>query len=246
MKKPVPRFYRFDGRSPDKVVLYPFPLPKGVRAIGVTNGTSVDIYDATTGNTTSKLNGFAPHIESALVELYLAMYSEPDKRYTLNGRQVVFPYHVFDMIIHDRDGSGAGVITDKLLAEWSFDDEWPAPPEAVCALILANLPRTEFERGADTVDLWQRRAHLKRGLAKIGILNMYANPRPVLRHTTIAPESWEGVFKEGCAGRGSPEFWQQVDNCFEHGYTGCLVMDVWQPWGVRNDAFQLIDDEDRI
>lgn len=246
MKKPVPRFVRFDNRSPDKVPLYPFPLPQGVRAVATTNGTSVDIYDATSGSTGSSLKGFVPHIEQAIVDLYHALYSEPDPRYTQNGEQVVFPMHAFDIIIHDRDNGGSGDTTNRLLSEWAFDDEWPAPPEAVCAVILAHMPAENLSRGSDTVDLWQRRAHLKRGLIRIGMCNPYSNPRPILRYNPIAPDSWDSAFTEGCAGRNRDMFWRQVDNCFVNGYVGCLVIDVWQPWSVKGDAFQLINEEDLI
>lgn len=247
MKSPVPRFVSFDNRSPDKTPLYPFPLPVGERAVAVTDGTIIKLYSAATGVTSSSLNGFVPHIEEALRDLYSALYSVPDKRWTRDGEQVVFPLHAFDLILHDRAHGSNGEVTKKALAEWSFDDEWPAPPAGTCATILSHLDAEAFQRGSDKVDLWQRRAELKRALVKIGMANPYSNPMPVLRYNPIAPDFWDKAYAlEGCAGRDSVMFWRQVDNCFMNGFKGCLVIDVWQPWSVKGNAFQLITEEDLI
>jgi hypothetical protein len=246
MKVSVPRFISFDQRDPDNVPLYPFPLPEGERVVALTNGTTIDMYSVSGNVTSTRINGFVPHIEAALLELYSALYSENDPRYTVNGEQVVFPLHAFDMMLHDRGDDGRGKKTIGLLSGWFFDDEWPAPPEAVCAVVLAHLPGDLFRKGSDTVDIWQRRAHLKRALVKIGMANPYANPRPILRYNPIAPEDWDLFQKEGCAGRNKKFFWQQVDNCFKKGYQACLIIDVWQPWSSKSNAFQLITEEDSI
>lgn len=246
MKKSVPTFLRFDQRDPDKVPLYPFPLPAGERVVALTDGTFVDIYVVHHNVTSSKINGFVPHIEGAVKELYSALYSEPNPRFTVDGEQVVFPVHAFDMMMHDRVDDGRGDKTNNLLSQWTFDDEWPAPAEDICATVLSHLPCDLFMKGSDTIDIWQRRAHLKRGLVKIGMANPYANPRPVLRYHPIAPEDWDLFQQEGCAGRDRVRFWQQVDSCFKKGYAACLIVDVWQPWSAKGNAFQLITEEDSI
>lgn len=245
LNKPIPRIVQFDERDPDKVNLYPFPYPDGVRCIAITDGNSIKIYDASSGYATVSITGFVPAVEQALMDLYMAIYSEPAPGYTHAGKLLVNPQHVFDIILFDKDNGGAGSTTNKLLDDWCFDPEWPAPANAVCALVITHMPYTSFTQGRDTVDLWDRRASLKRGLVKIGMANPYANPSPLLRFMTIAPDHWDWPL-QGCAGRPMSYFWRQVQNCFDRGYKGCLVLDVWQPWAVKSDAFQLITEEDVI
>lgn len=239
IKKPIPRICAFDERDPDKQSLYPFPYPDGERCIAVTNGEYLHLYETSSGTTGVSLTGFAPHIEDALRSLYHALYAEPDPKRLRDAK----PAHVFDIILFDRDGTGSGANTRKLLDEWSFDPDWPAAPSAVCAQILAHLPYDLFLKGSDAVDLWQRRASLKRALVNIGMANPYSDPAPVLRFMTIAPASWDWPLM-GCAAQDRKHFWRQVENCFKRGYKGCLVIDVWQPWAARGDAFQLITEED--
>lgn len=251
MSKPVPRIYPFDNRCPDKVALYPMPLPDGVRCIatvtrkeGATHN-DVSIVTVTGGNTANNITGFAPHIESTLDELYGVMMSEPMPGVTVNGQQKYFPGVVFDLILHDRHGNGSGALTQAALGEWVLDDEWPVDSNVVCALALATLPLTSFVRGLDDCDLWLRRSHLMRGCIRLGMANPHANPHPTIRPATLAPENWASP-AYGRAATCGIVFWTQVENCFKHGYAGCLVMDVMQPWSVRGNHYQLITEEDFI
>lgn len=245
MKKQIPRILPFDNRDPDKHVLYPMPMPAGVRVIATVHGRSVDIFTAGSTQTTSSIRGFAPHIENALADLCEAMLSEPLPGVTENGKLKYASGVAFDMILHDRGEDGSADKTNAALDEWAFDDEWPVDPAATCALVLATMPVSSLNRGHDDVDLWLRRSHLMRGCMRIGMANPYANPHPILRPATLAPESWASP-NMGCAGRPGRIFWQQVDNCFKRGYVGCLVVDVMQPWSVRGDHYQLITEEDFI
>lgn len=245
INKPIPRICAFDGRNPDNHSLYPFPWPAGERVIAVTNGTDLYMYDTSYGRTGADMCGFAPGVEDALKELYFSLYSEPNPRFTRNGVQVNFPHHAFDIVLYDKDNGGSADRMRSLLDEWSFDPDWPAPREAVAAIILCHMPLDHFLRGADTIDIWQRRADLKRALIRIGAANPYSTPSPILRFPVIAPHSWDWPL-QGCAGSSSTRFWVQVQNCFDAGFGGCLVVDVFQPWSVRGDAFQLITSEDAI
>lgn len=247
LRKPIPRFCSFIEKNVDTETtpLYPFPCPSGERAIAVTNGEYVSMYETSSGFTGSSLNGFVPHIEDALKELYEAIYSEPDPQFTKNGKRDTSPTHVFDIMLFDRDDgkSGRSDKTNKLLDEWSFDPDWPAPETAVCALILSHLPYDMFVKGTDIYDLWQRRAQLKRGLLKIGMNNPYSNPCPILRFTAIAPISWDNP-THATAPMTAKAFWKQVDNCLQGNFAGCMVIDVFQPWSAKGNAFQLITEED--
>lgn len=245
IRKPIPPIKRFDERDPNKVPLYPFPWPNGLRCIAITNGKTVNLYECASGKTDTLLDGFAPHIEEALCQLYSSLYSEPDRRYTRNGVQVTFPMHAFDLMLFDRGNGGHADNTNQHLDEWLIDPDWPVSPKVTCALVITHMPAELFMRGSDVVDLWQRRADLHRALGRLGMTNPYATPAPVLQHMTIAPLNWDRPML-GNAGNDSTRFWNQVNNCFSHGYAGCMVIDVWQPWAVNGDAFQLITEEDVI
>lgn len=242
LKKPIPRILRFDERDPEKVSLYPFPYPNGERCIVVTNGTTVDVYETSSGQTGVRLNGFAPHIEQDICRLHEVLCRDANPRLRDDEPR---PTHAYDIILFDKDNGGRGNNTANALDEWSFDPDWPVAPSVTCAQILTWMPLQRFLMGSDEQDLWQRRASLKRGLVAIGMANPYANPCPNLRFMVIAPDSWDWPL-QGCAGRDRKMFWRQVENCFEDGYKGCMVLDVWQAWSVRGDAFQLITEEDVI
>lgn len=245
LSKPVPRIRPFDRRDPDKVTLYPFPWPDGQRVVVVTNGTEVHVYDVAGDATGTSLNGFSLALEDEFRKLYSSLYSEPNPRFTRNGVQVNFPWHAFDAMLYDKDNGGRADKLRSLMSDWCFDPGWPAPAEDVAAMIIAHMPYDHFLRGADTVDMWQRRADLKRALIRMGAANPYSVPSPILRFPVIAPYSWDWPL-QGCAGSSRVRFWVQVQNCFDAGFGGCLVVDVWQPWSVRGDAFQLITDEESI
>jgi len=251
MRKPVPRFLPFDNRDPDKTALYPMPLPDGIRCVAVVSRKAgaehndVAVWAVGDSSTTHCITGFAPHIETAVDELYGVMMSEPLPGVTVNGQQKYFPGVVFDLILHDRHGEGSGTRTRAALEDWELDDEWPVSSDIVCALALATLPLTAFNNGLDDCDLWMRRSHLMRGCTRIGMANPHANPHPTIRPATLAPESWSSP-AYGRAGTNGVTFWTQVDNCFKKGYAGCLVVDVMQPWSVRGNHYQIITEEDFI
>lgn len=245
MRHFIPRVLRFDNRNPDSTPLYPMPLPAGMRVVGVVNGNDVKMYSTNGVNTNGDITGFAPTIESTLRQLHEAMLSEPLPGITENGKLKYRPGMAFDLILHDRHGNGAA---DKVLAafdDWCVDEEWPVKHEDVCALVLAAMPLQAFMDGRDTCDIWMRRSHVMRGCMRLGMANIYANPHPTIRPATMAPDSWASP-AYGCAGRSGKMFWQQVENCFKHGYVGCLIVDVMQPWDYRGNAFQLITEEDYI
>jgi hypothetical protein len=245
MRKPIPRVLAFDNRNPDKVVLYPMPMPEGMRVIAVSTASGVKIYSTNAVSTNGEITGFAPSIERVVAELHQAMLSEPSPGMTQDGFLKYKPGMVFDMILHDRTGHGSATKTIAAFDSWCFDEEWPVPSADVCAFVMAALPIEAFEKGRDVYDLWQRRAHVMRGCMRLGMANPYAHPHPAIRPMTMAPDNWASP-AFGCAGRGGKMFWNQVENCFKNGYVGCLVIDVMQPWDVRGNAFQVIKEEDFI
>lgn len=245
MKKPIARILPFDNRHPDKDLLYPFPLPQGIRAIVTTDGTTTKVFCTTACQVDSNITGFAPHIEEAIAKLYEAMLSEPLPGITVNGTQMYFPGMVFDIIMHDREGSGSAKNTNIAYADWAIED-WPVSAKQTCAVILSCVPKAAFDKGTDTIDLWMRRSHVSRGLTRMGFANPYAEPRPILRPLTVAPDDWKFPMF-GCAARTAKHgFWKQVDNCFQRDFKGCLIVDVVQPWSVSGNAFQLITEDDLI
>lgn len=245
MRRPVPKIIDFDNRDPARHQLYPMPLPHGPRVIAITDGLITNMLLTDGAHTQTSLNGFVPHIEKAVTDLYHAMLSEPLPGITLNGQLKYRPGIVYDLFLHDRMNGGAADVTEAALAEFLFDEQQSAGEQDVCALVLATMPLASFLRGKDDADLWLRRSHLKRGCRRLGAENPYSNPHPVIRGVTIAPGDW-ALPEFGCAGESGGRFWQQVDNCFKHGYSGCLIMDVLQPWNVKGNQFQLIREEDSI
>lgn len=245
MRRPVPQIIEFDNRDPDRHQLYPMLMPHGPRVIAVTTGLKTELWLTDGKKTLTSLTGFVPQIEKAVSDLYHAMLSEPLPGITENGQLKYRPGIVYDLILHDRTGGGEADVTEAALAEFLFDETAAADDDTVCALVLATLPKSSFEAGKDDADLWLRRSHLRRGCRRLGAENPYANPHPIIRCVTIAPGDW--AFPElGCGGETAGRFWVQVDNCFKHGYKGCLVMDVLQPWNVRGNHFQFIREEDSI
>lgn len=242
MKKPIPRILRFDERDPEKVSLYPFPYPNGERCIVITDGTTLQMYETSSGVTGAQLTGFAPHIEADIKAMHERLCRD---MYPRLKPEDPLPSHAYDIILFDKENGGLSSHTSKALDEWSFDPEWPVSPSVCCAQILTWMPLAHFMRGSDDRDLWMRRAELKRALVSIGMANPYANPCPNLRFMVIAPDHWDWPL-QGCAGRNRKMFWRQVQNCFDRGYKGCMVIDVWQAWSVKGDAFQLITEEDVI
>lgn len=242
MKKPIPRIVQFDDRDPDKSSLYPFPYPNGERCIVITNGTTLQVYETSSGSTGALLTGFAPHIEADIKELHDRICRDVYPKLKVEDH---LPSHAYDIILFDKDNGGTSTHTSKALDEWSFDPEWPVSPSVTCAQIMTWMPTTSFMRGSDDQDLWQRRATLKRALVNMGMANPYTIPGHNLRFMVIAPDHWDWPL-QGCAGSDRKRFWRQVENCFKRGYRGCIVIDVWQAWSVNGDAFQLITEEDVI
>lgn len=242
IKKPVPRILRFDERDPDKQSLYPFPYPNGERCIAIVDGSKLTIFETSSGATGSTLNGFAPHIEDDLKELHQRLCLDAYPKLKAHDP---LPSLTFDLILFDKQNGGHSTLTSKALDEWAFDPDWPVAPSVCCAQILTWMPTSNFLKGSDDQDLWQRRAGLKRALISMGMANPYANPTPNLRFMVIAPDHWDWPL-QGCAGRDRRRFWKQVENCFKRGYRGCMVIDVWQSWSASGDAFQLITEEDVI
>lgn len=245
MQRPVPQIRKFDDRDPARHTLYPMPLPHGPRVVAITDGLATNVLLTNGSHTTTSLNGFAPRIEQAITDLYHAMLAEPQPGITVNGQLKYRPGIVFDMILHDRRNGGAADITEKALADFLFDESLVADDDALCALVLATVPLEAFKRGRDTVDLWCRRSHVKRGCRRLGSENVHANPHPLIRTVTLAPGDWSAP-EMGCAGEKGGRFWLQVSNCFMNNYAGCLIMDVMQPWNVAGDHYQLIAEQDAI
>lgn len=245
MRKPIPRVLAFDNRNPEKVALYPMPMPDGMRVIAVSTEAGVKMYSTNAVSTNGDISGFAPSIEDVVSELHAAMLEEPSPGITQDGFLRYKPGMVFDMILHDRHGHGAGAKVQEAFDAWCFDEDWPVSSEDVCAFVLTAMPIEAFNKGRDVYDLWLRRAHVMRGCMRIGMANPYTNPHPTIRPMTVAPNDWAAP-AYGCAGQGGLRFWKQVENCFQHGYAGCLIIDVMQPWDVRGNAFQLIKEEDYL
>lgn len=245
MRKKIPRVLRFDNRDPDKNVLYPMPMPSGMRVIAVATESGVRIYSTNAAGTNGDITGFAPSIERVTHNLYHSMLDEPCPGITQNGFVKYKPGIVFDMILHDRNAGGSSAAVESAFDDWCIDPEWPISSSDVCALVLAAMPLDNFNNGRDVYDLWQRRAHVMRGCMRLGMANPYANPHPMIRPATLAPTDWAAP-AFGVAGNSGPRFWKQVENCFKNGYVGCLVVDVMQPWDVSGNAFQLITEEDFI
>lgn len=242
MKLDLAKIVPFDNRSPDKNQLYPFPFPDGIRAVIITNGSTgkTEMYH----EDGSLLTDFVPHIIDTATKLYDAMMSEPQTGITVLGQQKYFPGIAFDVILHDRAGRGSAEKTLAAYDDYLFEG-YPVSSKDTAAVVLATVPIAAFNRGKDDVDIWLRRAHLKRGLTSIGMGNIYANPHPIMYPLAIAPLDWARP-EMGVAGSTARPFWKQVDNCMVDGYKGCLVVDVYQPYGSNNGAFQLINEDNYL
>lgn len=243
--KPHAPFVKFNQFLIGKAPIYIFPLPKGPRCLATCDGIDVTITMPSLPKD-HDLTGFLPDMEDAIMRLYTAMFDEPNPKYTSNGKQTVFPELVFDMILHDAKTDAMQDGSSKKLAK-SMNDFWdlgaPAPKGSVSALILCPLLASELEAGGTRTDIWWQRAWLCRGLARIGMINPHTNPKPLLRHLTIAPRNWETP-QNGIGTDLPKEAWSMIYNCFGRGFKGALIVDVWQGYKVRGDAFRVLLEED--
>ncbi|UXR07970.1 hypothetical protein [Salmonella phage SEP13] len=243
MKTHVMKFVPFNQALIGKEVLYVFPLPYGPRCLVRTNGTDLEVVNA---DTTENLTGFVPDLEDHIRRLYSAMFSEPNPKYTRNGEQVVFPFMVFDVILHDRsstsndDGSADGV--RAALEDWD-DIGVPMNAEKAAMTILCAMLDEEFIAGKTVHDLWWQRAWIKRGLVACGLANPYTYPRPPLKWLTQSPRdwAWEGG---GIASDLPSENWDMIYNVFRRKYRAALLADVWQGWKVGGGAFRILTEEE--
>lgn len=252
MKKHLMPVGRFDITRIGKQVLYIFPYPYGMRCVArishdpVSEESEVQLYD-TRQTPWSNISDFAPDVTDALSRLYPALFDEPDRRFTRNGRQVVFPSLIVDLVLHDRtDGKtrdeGAATALKAALADYD-DIGAPARSGVLCALLLCVMLEDEYNRGSTSADIWQQRAWLKRGLLRMGLRNPYAHPRPVVRELAQSPRSWHWE-SDGIASDRPDDNWRMIECAFQRSFRGALVVDVWQPWAVGGDAFRLISAED--
>lgn len=243
--KPLAPFVKFDQSLIGKMPIYIFPLPNGPRCYATCDGISVTMHLQMLPKD-ADIQGFLPDIEAALLELYTAMFNEPNPKYTTNGKQTTFPELTFDMILYDANTDEKNDGSSKVLAK-HLNDFWdlgaPAPTGSVTALILCPILTSELESGGTRTDIWWQRAWLCRGLARIGMINPYAKPKPILRHLTIAPRNWDSP--TGGVGTNQPDMsWAMIYNCFNRAFKGALIVDVWQGYKVRGDAFRVLLEED--
>lgn len=232
----LPKLCEFDYRDPATNPLYPFPLPNGIRAlISVNTETRAATVVTESGD---DLTGWCSELEEAAVTVAAK---------TLEESMGASPELCLDSVIYDRGhggGGGGGEYVKRSVADF-LDDDWPALRGMVAALVLASVPADAASIGADTVSLWSRRMMLQRGLIRAGAGNPYRNPQPIIRHTTLAPETWDQP-SFGCAARSGERLDRQIRNCFRHGYAGCLVMDVNRPWNVSDNIYQLITEDNYL
>lgn len=245
MKHPTPKLTPFNQLLIGKSPIYIFPLPYGPRAVVTCDGCDVSVYVAEYGGR-REITGFSPSLEEWFMRLYAAMFSEPDPKYTKNGKQVVFPTLVFDVILSDAaDSEDTDGSADALMEHLSNFDELgaPAPTGSVSALVLCVLLEEEFKKGYTTHDIWWQRSWLIRGLMKIGMGNPYSYPRPEIKPLTQSPREWRFEYN-GIASDQPDVCWNMIYNCFKRQYAGALIVDVWQGWKAGGDAYRVLYEED--
>lgn len=243
MKIHLPKIRPFDQHIIGKETIYIFPRPHGIRALVKTNGTDLSVFT----DTGEDITGFVPEVEAALNTLYSAMLSEPNSKFTTNGVQTKFPDVVFDVIIHDRvtDHMDEGK-ADNVMA--AFEEDWdclgaPAESGVAKATILSHMFYEEYLNGRCTSDIWMQRAHHKRAIIASGLGIPSWLPSPVLSWLVIAPRT-VGHVESGVAAHGAAEAWGMIYNVFKYKYAGVLIIDVWQGWNIRGNAFTYLNEED--
>lgn len=224
-------------------VLYIFPLPNGPRVLVTTNGTDLTMVT----DYGEDLTNFSPDVEEAVKAVYRQMLSEPNRAYTLNGKQVNFPNVMFDCILHDRvyEESQLGQATN--VAE-ALDGDWDllgAPIENGLASItvLAAMMEDEYKAKQTKHDIWWDRAHVKRGCIATGNGLIERFPRPIITWLNIAPRDGRDL-RTGVAQDDPAAIWKCLYGVFERPYRGALIVDVWSGWKVSGNGFQLITEED--
>lgn len=252
MKKHLMSFGRFDQNRIGKQTIYIFPLPHGPRCIvrveydPIEEETAVRIHN-TEERSWPDIADFVPDLSEWFGRLYHALFNEPDPRFTRNGKQVVFPAIILDVILHDRtDGNGQDEGSADRLAKRLEDFDLigaPAPRDTVCALVMCVMLEEEYAVGSTRCDLWWQRSWLQRGLLRSGLCNPYSHPRPPLRELAQAPRQWHWE-RNGIASDRPDDNWAMIENCFNRSFRAALVVDVWQPWAVNGNALQLIREED--
>jgi hypothetical protein len=174
------------------------------------------------------------------------MMSEPDPRYTLNGKQVRFPWLVFDCILHDcaKEDSELGQATrvNAAIVDWDLLGAPIAEGDAAL-LVLAVLTKEEFTAGRARYDLWMERARLKRGIISIGQGLLHKFPRPQISWLEIAPRD-EHSDRSGIALDDPEAIWESIYGVFKKGYRGVLIADVWAGWKSNGTAFELLTEGD--
>lgn len=243
MKIQLPRIRPFDQRTIGKEVIFIFPRPHGIRAVFKTNGTDTTVHT----ENGEDITGFAPDVEEAMARLYLTMMSEPNPKYTTNGVQTSFPFIVYDVILHDRvtDFKDLGK-ADNVVA--AFEDDWEclgAPVEngIAKATILSHVLYTEYQQGRCSSDIWMQRAHQRRAIIAAGFGIPSHLPSPILSWMVLAPRT-VGRIESGVAALEPGEVWTMIYNTFEYSYAGAMIIDVWQGWNVRGNAFTYLNEED--
>lgn len=252
MKKTLMPMTRFDQSRIGKQVLYIFPWPHGLRCLARIEYDPIEEWPVVTlANTDSKswpdIADFCPDVTEAIAALYRPLFDEPDPKITRNGRQVVFPTLIIDLILHDRTTGddrkdGSADVLNAHMEDYVIIGA-PAPTGTLCALILCVMTEDEHARGSTRQDIWSQRSWLTRGLYRAGLRNPYSHPRPILRQMTQSPRQWEWE-SNGIASDLPDVNWQMIDNAFNRSYRGVLVVDVWQPWAVNGNAFKVMTEED--
>lgn len=246
MNSPIPQFQPFNQLLIGKSPIYIFPLPHGPRVIVACDGDSVVMFKDGDATRRTEITGFAPYLEAKFAELYTAMMSEPNPAYTLNGKQVKFPTLVFDVILTDAaEGEANDGSDDDVRKHLSDYDEIgaPAPDGSITALVLCVMFDDEFAKGKTAHDIWWQRAWLTRGLRSINMGNPHMYPRPAIKPLTQSPRNWRYEYS-GIASDLPDVCWDMIYNCFAREFDGALIVDVWQPWKARGDAFRVLREGD--
>lgn len=243
MKVHVPQILPFNESVIGKETIYIFPLPHGFRCVAKTDGKEITVCRATGEDIT----GFAPDVEEAFMALCREIMSEPNPRFTVNGKQEVFPDLVFDFILHDRaeryaDDGRDDVVKAALLDDWECIGA-PIESGKAKATILSHMFYDEYVAGRCPRDIWMQRAQHKRCIIAAGLGVPSHEPLPILTWLTIAPRT-VGYVESGIAAHEPGEAWGMIYNTFTENYRGALIVDVWQGWNVRGGAFRLLKEED--
>lgn len=243
MKIKFMKFVPFDQLLIGKETLYIFPLPHGIRCLVKTNGTEIEVH-AEDGE---DLTGFAPAVEEALKDVYLRMFSEPNPKYTVNGKQEHFPYYIFDIILHDRvtdildDGTAEKTVAYR-------EDDWeflgaPVPASMTRAVVIGGLLEEEYKAGRAKQDMWWHRAWHKRAMISCGFGAQHVYPKPIVGWPEIASRSADHE-RPGIATDSIDESWDYIYNVFSRRHKGVLIADVWAGWNVNGSAFRIMTEED--